>query len=157
MLEHGLGSVAIGNVCRSVLRVERSREDPSVCYLAAIACNYGKAPGVIPYTLVERDGSVFTAKFAPRKDTELEEVLDGDDEPEEVDKLADARKLLAQALKGGPVDAKTLLKEANENGIGERTLRKAKSEMRVVSKRISSGKNVAANWQWSLPKQSPGV
>ena len=151
LLEHGLGSVAIAAVCRSVLRVERDKENPSTCYLACVAGNHGKAPGVVPYTLVEKEGSVFLAKFGPRQDKELDEVLEGGDEPDERDTLADARRLLTEALKGGSVDAKALLEEAKKNGIGERTLRKAKAEMGVLSKRVSAGKGVPANWQWRLP------
>jgi len=152
LLEHGLGSVAIPAVCRSVLRVERSPENPSICYLACVTGNHGAALGVVPYTLEERDGSVFVAKFGQRKDTELLEVLEGGEEPDERDALGDARKLLIEALKGGAVDAKTLLEEARKTGIGERTLRKVKAELRIVSKRVSAGKGVAANWRWQLPK-----
>ena len=151
LLEHGLGSVAIAAVSRSVLRVERDPLDSSTCYLACVAGNYGKAPGVVPYTLESKPGSVFAVKFGRRLDTELEEVLDGDISADERDTLGDAKSLLRAALKGGPVDAKALLEEAKKCGIGERTLRKAKSELKVVSKRISAGKGVPANWQWSLP------
>lgn len=151
LLEHGLGSVAIAAVARSVLRVERDPVDSSTCYFACVAGNYGKAPGVVPYSLEAKPGSVFTVKFGKRIDTELEEVLDGDISADERDTLGDAKGLLKAALKGGPVDAKALLDEAKKTGIGERTLRKAKSELKVVSKRISAGKGVPANWQWSLP------
>lgn len=150
LLEHGLGSVQIAAVCRSVLRVERCKENPSTCYLACVAGNHGRAPGVVPYTLVEKEGSVFVAKFGARADKELDEVLEGGDEPDERDALADARAILTQALKSGAVDAKALLEEAKKNGIGERTLRKAKAEMGVLSKRIGAGKGVPANWQWRL-------
>lgn len=150
LLEHGLGSVTIAAVCRSVLRVERDKLSPSTCYFACLVTNHGKAPGVVPYTLVEKEGSVFVAKFTARIDKELEEVLEGDDEPDERDAMADARALLGAALVGKPVDAKILLEEAKRNGIGERTLRKAKAEMGVLSKRVSAGKGVPANWQWRL-------
>lgn len=150
LLEHGLGSIAIGAVCRSVLRVERDQENPSVCFLACVCTNFGRAEGVIPYTLTEAPGDVFVCAFGKRKDKELSEVLEGGDEPDERDTLADARSLLKLALKAGPVDAKVLLEEAKKNGIGERTLRKAKADMSVTSKRIAAGKGVPANWQWQL-------
>lgn len=154
VLDHGMGSVAIAAVCRSVLRVERDKKNPSVCFMACVSGNYGKAPGVIPYTLQEKDGHVFTAKFGARKDTEIEEVLEGGDEPDERDAIADARALLLGALKDGPVDAKTILEEGKKNGIGERTLRKAKAELKIGSRRISAGRGIAANWKWHLPKGS---
>jgi hypothetical protein len=151
LLEHGLGSVAIAAVCRSILRVERDPVNPSVCYLACVQGNYGKAPGVVPYSLDPKPGSVFTVTFAKRIDRELEEVLDGDIEADERDALSDAKGLLRGALKGGAVDAKIILEEAKKNGIGERTLRKAKAELKVRSKRVSAGKGVPASWQWELP------
>lgn len=151
LLEHGLGSVAIPAVCRSVLRVERDSGSPDTCYLACVAGNHGKTPGVIPYSLEERDGSVFVAKFKPRTDKELTEVLEGVDEPDERDASADARALLLAALKGGPVDANIVIEEALKTGIGQRTLRKVKAELGVLSKRIAAGKGVPAKWQWRLP------
>lgn len=150
LLEHGLGSVAIAAVCRSVLRVERDVDNPAVCYLACVAGNHGRAPGVVPYTLEEVSGSVFVAKFGARKDRHLEEVLEGGDEPDERDASADARALLTAALKNGPVDAQVLIDEATKSGVGTRTLRKVKAEMGILSKRISAGKGVAARWQWRL-------
>lgn len=151
LLEHGLGSVAIAAVCRSVLRVERDQENGETCYLACVAGNHGRASGVIPYALEEKEGSVFVARFKPRMDKHLEEVLEGCDEPDERDASADARALLLGALKGGPVDATVVIEEALKTGIGQRTLRKVKSEMGVVSKRIAAGKGVPAKWQWRLP------
>lgn len=154
LLEHGLGSVAIAAVSRSVLRVERDPSDPSVCYFCCVKGNYGRAPGVVPYTLEPKPGNVFKATFAKRIDTELDEVLDGDLEADERDTLADAKGLLRGALKGGPVDAKVILEEARKAGIGERTLRKAKAELKVRSKRISAGKGTPGSWQWELPAKS---
>jgi len=153
LLEHGLGSVQIAAVCRSVLRVERDEQNPSVCFLAAVACNHGKAPGVIPYTLEEKEGSVFVTKFGKRQDREIDEVLEGAEEPDERDASADARALLTAALASGGVDATVILEEAMKNGIGTRTLRKVKAEMRIVSKRMKTGKGVPAKWQWWMPKK----
>lgn len=152
LLDHGLGSVTIAAVCRSVLRVERDKQNPSTCYLACVSGNHGKAPGVVPYSLVETTDFVFTTKFGTRLDKEVEEVLEGGEEPDERDALADAKTLLSTALAGGPVSANVLLEESRKNGIGERTLRKAKAEMKVGSKRGKAGKGVAAEWKWHLPR-----
>lgn len=155
-LEHGLGSIAVPNVCRSVLRVDRDKDNPATCWLSAVACNHGKAEGSVPYTLEGNKDSVFKAVFGKRSDMTIEEILEGHEEADTRDESRDARRLLEGALKDGPVDAKTLIEEARKAGVGERTLRKAKAELRVASKRHATGKGMVAVWKWSLPKPSDG-
>lgn len=151
LLEHGLGSVGVAAVCRSVMRVERDPTDSATCYLGSVATNNGYCPGVVPYSLVDTGEGVFTVKFGRREATTLEEVIGSDHEPDERDAMADARKLLQTALKDGPVDAKVLLDECLKNGIGTRTLRSAKAELGVLSKRTGGGKGLVGKWVWSLP------
>lgn len=153
ILDQGLGSVAIAATCRSVLRVERSQKDESVCFLACVAGNHGRATGVVPYTLEEKPGYVFAAKFKPRQDTALEEVIEGDDEVDEIDAMADAMTMLQAVLKNGPVDAKVIIKEANDHAIGMRTVRKAKKKLGINSRRKGGGKGVAGNWVWFFPRE----
>jgi hypothetical protein len=57
----------------------------------------------------------------------------------------EAKRWLESALLGGPAEAKSLLKRAKADGISERTLRRAKKELRVESTRLSD------EWVWSLP------
>lgn len=153
VLDQGLGSVAIAATCRSVLRVERSQQDESVCYFACVAGNHGRASGVVPYTLTEMPGYVFTAQFTKRQDVDLEEVIEGDEEVDEVDAMADAVTMLQAVLKSGPVDAKVIIKEANEHAIGMRTVRKAKKKLGIKSRRKGGGKGVAGSWVWYMPQQ----
>lgn len=151
LLNQGMGGVAIAATCRSVLRVERSPSDPSTCYLACIAGNHGTAPGVVPYSLEERAGFVFAAKFKARQAMAIEEVIEGDEEADEKTAMDDCLTLLKTSLKGGPVDAKVILEEANRNGMGVRTLRKAQKKLGVRTKRIGGGKGLPGKWQWFLP------
>ena len=153
LLNQGLGSVAVANTVRSVLRVERSASDPGTCYLACLICNHGAAPGVVPYSLEERPGYVFKAKFHSRQTTAIEEVIEGDEEADEQSAMEDSLKLLRDALKSGPVDARVILDEAQKNGMGVRTLRKAAKKLGIRTKRIGGGKGVAGKWQWSLPSK----
>lgn len=152
LLNQGMGSVAIANTCRSVLRTERDQQNPAICYLACLISNAGGADGVIPYSLTAVDQSVFTVKFGTRKDTRLEEVIECLEEPHERDAIADARRLLLAALANGPVEAEKLVDEAGTASISERTLRKAKAELGIKSKRRGGGKGTKAVWTWHLPK-----
>jgi hypothetical protein len=154
VLDQGLGSVAIAATCRSVLRVERSQQDENVCYFACVAGNHGRASGVVPYTLTEMPGYVFTAQFKKRQDVNLEEVIEGDEELEEPTAMDDCLTLLRNALKGGPVDARVILDEASKNGMGLRTLRKAQKKLGVKTKRSGGGKGVPGKWVWYIPAKS---
>lgn len=153
LLEHGIGSVGVAAVCRSVLRVERDPADAGTCYLGSVASNNGFTPGVVPYSMVDTGEGVFTVKFGRRENTTLEEVIGNEHEPDERDALEDARRLLRAALKDGPVDAKVLLDECLKNGIGTRTLRSAKAELCIVSKRTGGGKGLVGKWTWQLPSK----
>ncbi len=152
LLEHGLGSVTIAAVCRSVLRVERDQQDPGKSYLACVMCNHGPASGVVPYVLDAREGDVLVAKFSARRDTSMGEVMEGAEEPDERDASADARAMLLAVLKNGPADAKTLIKEALDTGISIRTLRKLKTQMGIDSKRVCPVKGGTAVWKWLPPR-----
>lgn len=155
-LEQGLGSVAIVNVCRSVLRADRDQDNPSTCWLSCVSCNHGAAPGAIPYTLEPSTGDVFKLVFGTRKDRTIEDIRNGAEAAQDRDESADAKKLLTASLASGPVEAKTLLDEARRAGIGERTLRKAKAELRVISIRQSQGKGTPGTWKWKMPANPKG-
>ena len=68
------------------------------------------------------------------------------DGPEAQSDRVEARELLRVLLAGGPVDAKTILRQANEAGIGERTLRKAKFDLKVKSEKAGLG----GGWVWKM-------
>lgn len=153
LLNQGMGGVAVGATCRSVLRVERSHADPATCYLACLTGNHGAASGVVPYSLEEHPGFVFRAKFKTRLDVAIEEVIEGDDAPDEKDAMADALTMLKGLLKDGPIDVETIIKEADKCRVGMTTVRKAKKKLGVESKRKGGGKGVVGNWQWFFPKQ----
>lgn len=155
-LERGLGSIAVPNVCRSVMRADRDKDNPETCWLSAVSCNHGKAEGAMPYTLEATKDAVFKVIFGRRVDKTIEEILEGHEELDTRDESRDARKLLERSLASGPVDAKTIIREARDAGIGERTLRKAKAEMRIGSKREAAAKGVVAVWKWFMPKAKEG-
>lgn len=60
----------------------------------------------------------------------------------------EAKKFLADILSAGPVLKKTIEEAADAEGISERTLFRAKNEMKIMAKK--DGKD--GGWQWHLPK-----
>jgi hypothetical protein len=59
----------------------------------------------------------------------------------------EAREFLLDRLEAGPVPCDDILDEAKQNGISEKTLRRAKKDLRVVSRK---GK-MNGEWTWELP------
>lgn len=73
------------------------------------------------------------------------------EEQAENDKSAPRREAadwLRSALAGGSMDSKKLLALAKEDGLAEKTLRRAKKDMGIVSSPDGYGKG----WKWSLPE-----
>ena len=62
----------------------------------------------------------------------------------------EAREWIEGILKSGPVSAKDVLKQAKVDGICERTLKYAKKEMGVISRREND------SWRWELPEVEQG-
>jgi putative DNA primase/helicase len=72
--------------------------------------------------------------------------------PGEASRLAEAIDWLTAKLSAGPVPTKTLIKEAKQDGVAERTLRRAKDILRA-----DASKNGAGGWDWKLPTPIPGA
>jgi len=66
--------------------------------------------------------------------------------------LSEAKEFLLDELRDGPMAAKQVKKNARDADIAERTLKRAKAELRVSSDRKGDG-----SWVWSLPlKEAKG-
>jgi hypothetical protein len=71
--------------------------------------------------------------------------------------LDEAAGFLRDELADGPVDAKQVFSDAKSLGIYERTLNRAKSKLRITSKREGeSGKRGIARVKWQLPEDFEG-
>jgi hypothetical protein len=66
-----------------------------------------------------------------------------------------AAKFLRDNLAGGPLDAKIVQERAKANGISEPTLRRAKPEAGVISRRVSN--DGEARWVWLLQDAQPAT
>ena len=77
-------------------------------------------------------------QFVPSAETEPEN-------DEELSALDDAVQFLSSELRDGPKPAKAIFREARDAGHSERTIKRAKSELRAESIKEKSA------WVWSLP------
>ncbi len=67
--------------------------------------------------------------------------------------LAEAEAFLRDELALGPVDVRTIKRQAGNAGISPRTLDRAKARIGVVSERVG-GIGAEGRWTWSLPKDA---
>jgi len=67
--------------------------------------------------------------------------------------LAEAQEFLRDLLRGGPVEAEEVLKRARRAGVAEKTLRRAKAALRVISER-QGGLADEGYWAWVLPNMA---
>jgi hypothetical protein len=63
----------------------------------------------------------------------------------------EARELLLERLRAGPVKQNDILEEAKQDGIAERTLRRAKKELGIKSWKERG--RIDGDWFWELPPQ----
>lgn len=147
-LDNGLGGVAFAGVARSVLLIEHPEEKQPERYLRLVACNLTSPQPAIQYEISGKNGYGFmdNIKFLSfEEDREQEETPDRG----ERDAKADAITLLTEALAEGPQPFKYLLEEARSAGISERTLRTAKVEIGLETKR--NGAAEPPRWEWGWP------
>jgi len=62
--------------------------------------------------------------------------------------MGEAKDFLSSALAQGARPAKDVEAEARQEGISERTLKRAKKELRVQSRKCG----MTGAWEWSLPE-----
>jgi putative DNA primase/helicase len=68
--------------------------------------------------------------------------------------LREARDFLLEHLEAGPAKADEIFEEAKQNGINQKTLKRAKKDLGVRSRK-EQGK-IGGQWLWELPKGAKG-
>lgn len=149
-LLHGMGSVAIGATARSIMVIDYPDPRTERRIARPVKWSLCRRPPATEYTLA------FSGEV-PRVDGLCDIAQDADYETGDLadagerDVRADARTLLRRLLTAGWVDTKAVIQEASTAGIGERTLRTAKAELGVRSRRVGSA--TPAHWEWGAPKE----
>ena len=123
------GSNAVGQFSRVVWALNKPNPDAETVRLEVIKSNWGARPKPLGFT-VGNDGVVFCDAPCP---------------PRTVTVKDQAAELLLNELTRQPQPQRVLLTRANDEGISEKTLRRAAKELGIVSKQRQDG------WYWSLP------
>jgi hypothetical protein len=147
-LHRAQGSIAFVAQARTVLAVGRSLDKPDHRLLVTIKNNLGPFAPTLAFTIDDaglhwEPGTV---------EGSADDLLAGDEQGSRADRKErdDARLFLTQALKDGPAASKELHKDAKANGIAQRTLWRAKSELGIKAERHGRGA-----WYWCLPHPEP--
>jgi putative DNA primase/helicase len=147
----GIGSVAWTAVARVEMIVGRDPQDESgrLRVLAQSKNNLAREAGSIAYTIsTDEEFDVGLVSWAGSSSIAAKHLTADNDGPDAMTERIEARELLRVVLADGPLSAKSIIAEARDAGIGERTLRKAKNDIGVKSEKAGFG----GGWVWGLPE-----
>lgn len=133
----GLGSIDFQATARSVLVVGRVKDDPSLRVMAHDKSSLAPEGKSIAFRLDEEYGF----RWEGVCDITVDELLSGDTKGQ---KLKQAKAFLSEMLNDGSSLQKDIEEAARRQGIRSKTLRNAKQEMNIGSKKIGS------RWYWYL-------
>jgi hypothetical protein len=147
----GIGSVAWTAVARVEFVVGRDPDDESgqLRVLAQSKNNLAPEASSFAYTIRPDDEfEVGVIVWSGSSSIGARALTADQGAPDEMSDRIEARELLRVLLADGPMTAKRVIDSAKDAGIGERTLRKAKNDLKVRSQK--SG--LDAGWVWLLPE-----
>jgi hypothetical protein len=155
--EAGLGSVAISNVARSLLRTDEHPHQPGDHVLSVIACNYGRRMATQVYRLRDSSGSYPRVDWIGCCDLDSDTIAEGRGSEADRGEWSDADRILVALIGDGRCPVADLRKEALIAGVSERMLRRAGERLRVVKYRISHANT--GWWEWGTPRAGwpPGL
>jgi putative DNA primase/helicase len=153
------GSLAFVAAARGAYLIQKDPGDSTRRLFLPIKNNLGVDNAGLAFRIVEREtnGGI----RAPAIEWEDGRVTMSADEAlaaasandgEEGAALREAVEFLSGELKVGPVSQKTIKADATANGISERTLRRAKSTLGVVTRKMG----MKEGWTWELPGAEGG-
>lgn len=147
--ESGLGSVAVANAARSILRCDEHPDLPNRWVLSVVASNYGKRMPTQIYEIITAKEGYPSVSWHGGCDLDADTIAEGRGDLASRDEYSDAERVLCFAIGSEYVRAALVISEAGRAGVGERTLRSAKARLRVPSVRVTGGSD--AWWEWGPP------
>jgi RecA-family ATPase len=160
------GSVGFMGAARSVLLLGRDPEDPdgksgSRRVLAHAKSNVSAVRPSAVYEIqahiveaTDDQPAVLTARLVwlDESDYEADELLDPAPSPEaETSRLNEAKRFLREFLSDGPRLSQDVKQAADEAGISQKTLRRAREQLGIVIRQVG----FPAMTEWELPESDP--
>ncbi len=145
-LYRGGGSIGIIGAARSGLVVAEDPEDSERRILAHNKQNLGKPSASLVFTIETAPNGAARVLWCGQSELNASQILRAPIDEEEKSALSEATEFLRDELQDGPMAAKQVKKNARDADISERTLKRAKADLRVKSTKEGDG-----SWTWSLP------
>jgi hypothetical protein len=148
-LAQGRGSGTLADRARGVLRLDRHPDQEGVFAISVSATNLAAVAQTWLYRLPIR-GDVVSVEWVGPSDLDADRLAQDALDSGEQDARLEARRLLCQAIGSAWRAAAEILKEAEKAGVSTKTLRRAKADLRVPSRR-SGGFGAAGFSEWGPP------
>lgn len=145
-IHRGLGSIDLTGAVRSEMLAGALPDDPESRALIHIKSNVGPMGRALGYAI---DGE---GRFTWTGESTITafDLLASPEGPDR--KLTEATQWLAEKLKAGSVEQREIKEQAEAAGITYRTLQRAKSALKICSRKATFG----GGWIWWLPANEPG-
>ena len=149
-LYSGAGSIGIIAAARSALVVghDPSADDRHQHILALNKSNLADAPSLAYRTIKHPDDTITVEWLGPSKYSAAD-ITAAEAKADEHSVLREAMSVLYSILAKGPIPANEVVRLARQAAISERTLKRAKRDLRVRSWKQGSGRG--SRWFWQLP------
>ncbi len=149
-LYRGGGSIGIIGAARSGLVVGRHPDDEDLRVLAGQKNNLSLPPESLAYSIQTAENGAARISYRGVSEATAAQLLrvpaDDGDRPA----LSKATEFLRSELRAGPMSFRSVMSSARDADISERTLKRAKQTLGVVSRKESNGP-----WTWNLPGHRP--
>jgi hypothetical protein len=151
-LYRGGGSIGIIGAARMAFVVGKDPQDENRRVLASTKNNLAKPPKSLMFTLEEATSGAVKINWQGESEVSATQLLATPREEEHADARSEAVEFLNNVLANGPVSASQVKEEAEDAGISERTLARAKKMVGVITYREGgSGGRGKGHWLWKLP------
>jgi len=151
-LYRGGGSIGIIGAARMAFVVGKDPQDEDRRVLATTKNNLARPPRSLMFTLEEAESGAVRVNWLGESEVSARDLLATPQDQEHADARSEAVEFLNDVLKGGPVPASEIIRDAEDAGIAEKTLRRAKKVVGVIAYREGeAGKRGAGRWLWKLP------
>lgn len=144
-LNHGQGSLAIGDTARCVLVIDRPDLATTRRVLRVVKCGSAGHTPPLEYHLEPTDGAPVVGQLRdllPSEDDDAADVTDAG----ERDVRKDAQRMLRLLCAKEWVRVTVIQDAARDAAIGERTLRRAKADLSVRTRQLSDGAGSYHEW-----------
>jgi hypothetical protein len=147
----GGGTIGLLGACRSGWLVARDPEAPERCVLAQVKNNLAPPQPSLAYTVLERDGVLALSWLGPARWTADQLLAGAARAPASAAPRDRAREFLTTILSDGPRTSREIWAAAQEEGLSERTLFRAKQGLEIRTVRVATEGSPVS--YWLLPGQ----